>query len=375
MKRLLFIFSVLLCYNAKAQKEILYAGTFSVRGSEGLYVYNFDRQLQNLDLIQSIQTPESPSFIAIHPKGKFLYSANRGNSKGLPNTGSVTAFSIEQSNGKLHLMNEQASLGNGPCHISTDATGKLLFVSHYNEGALTVFNIEPDGSIGSLSDSIRFKGNGVHQRQEKSHAHAAVVSPDNKFLYVTDLGTDRVYCFSINLATGKLTPSEQPFITVKAGSGPRHFTFQPDGRYAYLVEELTSTVCVLSCNKQTGALTIFQDQVKTLPPNFLGTNTSADIHVDPTGKYLLMSNRGHESLAVFSINKKGRIALHGHVNTNGSKPRNFLIDPRNEFVMVAHQDSDDIAIFKWDSRSGQLSPTQNKINIPSPVCLQLLQLK
>jgi 6-phosphogluconolactonase len=372
---LIVLYFVLSVQHLHAQREILYAGTFSVRGSEGIYVFNFDRKLKKLEQIQTVSTPESPSFIALHPTGRFLYSVNRGNSQALTNSGSISAFSIDPSNGKLSPLNEQISYGSGPCHVSTDATGKLLFVSHYNEGTLMVFNISENGAVGALTDSIRYTGHSINQqRQEKPHIHAAIISPDNRFLFVTDLGTDRIYCFQFNTSTGKLTPAEQPYTEVKAGSGPRHFTFHPNEKYAYLVEELTSSICAFSYDKHSGKLNILKDQITSLPPDFKVTNSSADIHIDPSGKYLMMSNRGQDALVIFSIAKDGSLRQLGTINTNGKKPRNFLIDPKNNFVMVAHQDSDDIAIFNWNRKKGKLA-FQGLVKVPSPVSLQFLKLE
>jgi 6-phosphogluconolactonase len=356
------------------KKEIIYAGTYSVRGSEGIYVYELDRKNLELNLIQTVHTPESPTFLAVHPTRKFLYSVNRGAPDGSKNTGSISAFAIDPLTGKLNLLNEKISHGNGPCHVSIDHTGKQIFISHYTEGTLTAFHLLNDGSVGTLSDSIRFSGNSINkERQDKPHIHSATPSPDNRFLMVTDLGTDRIYSFSIN-TNGKLTPAQRPYVEVKPGSGPRHFDFHPNGKYAYLSEELTSTVCVFTYNSKTGALEVLDDHIASLPENFSGSNTSADIHVNPAGKFVIMSNRGHQSLAVYSILKDGRLKLRGLQNTMGEKPRNFLIDKKNEFVLVAHQDTDDITVFKWNGQDGMLSLTGSKVKVPSPVCLKMLTL-
>jgi 6-phosphogluconolactonase len=361
---------------AQRGKEIVYAGTFSVRGSEGIYVYELKRKKGTLELLQALKTLESPSFIAIHPSGRFLYSVNRGVVQERKNSGSVSAYAIDPVTGMLTLVNHQSSYGNGPCHISIDRTGKLAFVSNYNEGNLVVFPLGDDGAVGTPSDSIRYSGRGPHEaRQEKPHIHSATVSSDNRFLIVADLGTDRVYSYAIDLAAKRLTPAQKPYAEVKPGSGPRHFTFHPNGLHAYLAEELTSTVCAFSYNRATGALEIIQDEVISLPVDFSGDNTSADIHTDPSGKYLFMSNRGHESLALYAIAPDGTIRLKETENTRGKKPRNFLVDHKNQFVFVAHQDTDNIVVFKWDAKKGKITYSGNEVKVPSPVCLQMLRLE
>lgn len=372
---LLFFIVVFFRLQAQGSKEFLYVGTFSVRGSEGIYVYAFDRSKNTFEPIQTVTTQESPTFLAVHPSGKFLYSANRGPLPGNKNGGSISAYSIDQESGKLALLNQKPSYGNGPCNIATDKTGKLLFISNYAEGNLIVFQLSADGSLGGCTDSIRFTGKGFHpERQEKPHIHCATPSPDNRFLFVTDLGTDRIYSFKINLDSGKLTPSQKPYTEVKPGSGPRHFTFHPDGNYAYLAEELTSSVAAFSYHKKSGKLELIQDQVAGLPSDFKGTNTSADIHTDLSGKFLMMSNRGHESVSLYRIEKNGTLELLETANSEGVKPRNFVVDARNEFVLIANQDTDNIAIFKWQSEKGKLMFTGQHIKVPSPVCLKMIAI-
>lgn len=367
---------VMISLKAQPSKEIVYVGTFSVRGSEGIYVYAFERSSGTLQLIQTVNTLESPTFLTVHPSGKFLYSVNRGAVPGHnKNSGSVSAWSIDQGSGKLTLLNHKPSYGNGPCHISTDQTGKLVFISNYVEGNLVVFPLSADGSLGECADSIRFTGKSIHkERQEKPHIHSATPSPDNRFLFVADLGTDRIYSFEINLNSGHLTPAQKPYTEVKPGSGPRHFTFHPDGKHAYLAEELTSSVASFSWQKKTGNLELTEDQVLALPSGFNGVNSSADIHTDASGKFLMMSNRGHESISLYAIEKNGKIKLLKTVNTEGQKPRNFLVDEKNEFVLVANQDTDNMVLFKWRVKEGELTSTGLQVKVPSPVCLKMLTI-
>lgn len=355
-----------LAAQAQSGKEMMYVGTYSVRGSEGIYVFEFDRKAGTMQPVQVVSNAKSPSFLAIHPSGNYLYSANEGADK----QGGVGAYAIDRATGKLQLLNEQSSLGDGPCHISIDQTGKTAFVSNYGGGSLAVLPINADGTLGAATDSVQDVGKGPNaQRQEKAHVHSATLAPDNRFVYVADLSTDKVNIFDVDAKSGKVKPAATPYASVKPGAGPRHFTFHPNGKYAYLVEELTSTVAVFSRNAQTGALTLIEGNIQTLPAGFSGQNTSADIHIDPSGKFLYQSNRGANTLAIFTIGTDGRLTKVGDQSTEGKTPRNFLIDSKGDFVIVANQDTDNITIFKRDQKTGKLTYTGQTVKVPAPVCV------
>lgn len=379
MKKLivLFVFCALALEGfSQKTKEILYVGTYSVRGSEGIYVYEFDRPAGTFQLIQSIKTLESPTYLTIHPSRKYLYSVNRGPLPGQTRPGSVSAYSISAETGKLTLLNHHSSYGDGPCYISTDRTGKMVFITNYNEGNLVVLKVSDNGSLTTCSDSIRFSGKSIHpERQTKPHIHCAMPSPDNKYLIVTDLGSDRIFSFAIDHTLAKLAPAQKPYVEVRRGAGPRHFTFHPNGQFIYVTEELTSTVAWLSYEKETGALSLKQDEITSLPVDFSGVNSSADIHTDLKGKYLMMSNRGHNAVSTYSIDKNGALTWLRSENTGGDKPRNFLVDKQNQFVFVAHQDTDNIVVFRWNGKKGMLTPADFQIKVPSPVCLKMISLK
>lgn len=360
--------------HAQVKKEIMYVGTYSVRGSKGIYVLTFNRAKGTLTQQQAVPSLESPIFQTIHPNKKFLYSVNVGSAEVPDKGGSVSAYGIDAATGKLSGLNSRPSYGGEPCHISIEKNGQYAFVSNYQEGNMVSLQLFDDGLVGAAADAKKFSGNSINkQRQEQSHIHSAVISPDNKFLYVSDLGTDKVYIFRIN-DNGTLAPASMPSISVAAGAGPRHFTFHPNGKYAYLAEELTSTVAAFSVDKATGALTLLQDSVVSLPEEFKNHNTSADIHTDPKGKFLYMSNRGHDAIAIFSINADGTIKLLGHQSVLGKTPRNFFMDPRGEFIFVANQDTDNIVVFRINAKTGKLTPVGKPLKIPAPVCLQLVSL-
>ena len=355
----------------QANRELIYVGTYSQRGSEGIYVFEFDRKSGKLTKIQAVPNDKSPSFLAIHPSGKFAYSVNEG----AKNEDGVNAYTLDRSNGHLTLLNQQSSHGRGPCHISVDKTGKIAFISNYGEGAFTVLPIQADGSLAKATTTLLYTGNGPNkQRQEKPHIHSATISPDNRFVYVSDLGTDKIYTYEIDHAAAAIKPAQTPFISVKPGSGPRHFTFHPTGKFAYGVEELVSAVSVFSVDKKTGALTLIEDNVKTLPADFTGQNTSADIHIDPKGRFLYQSNRGHNSLAILAIQKDGKLKLVGNQLTGGKTPRNFLIDPQGEYLVAANQDTDNVVVFRIDPKTGLLSQVGEPVSVPAPVCLKLVSL-
>jgi 6-phosphogluconolactonase len=373
-----FLVLFLICFSTFAQKgkEILYVGTFFGTGSQGIYVCEFDRAKGKLKQIQVMPTPESPSFLAVHPSGKYLYSVNRGSIEEMPNSGSVSAFNIDPKTGKLSPLNQRPSYGSGPCHISMDKTGKWAFVSNYVEGNFVVLPIFDDGLLGSSSDSRKHMGSSVNkERQEKPHAHSTVPSPDHKFIFVSDLGTDKIYSYAFNAAEGRITPAQKPYSEVNPGSGPRHFVFHPNGKVAYSMEELTSSVAVFSYKEKTGALEIIQDTVSALPPAFTGSNSGADIHISSNGKFLYTSNRGHNSIAIFSIDEKGKIKLAAHQESLGKTPRNFMIDKKGQYFLVANQDSDNVVVFRMNQKTGKLTYSGNQLNVPSPVCLSLLVLK
>lgn len=361
---------------AQHSKEIMYVGTYSTRGSEGIYVLEFDRARGKLKLVQTIQTLESPNFLAIHPSGNFLYSVNSGSLEDMKNSGSVSAFSIDKRTGKLTALNQRPSYGSGPCHISIDKTGKWAFIANYSEGNFVVLPIFDDGLLGSSSDSRKHLGSSVNpERQTKPYVHSAFVSPDNRFVIVSDLGTDKIYSYKLDVSDGRIIDGEKPFVSVKPGCGPRHFTFHPNGKFGYSAEEMTSTVGAFAYDKEKGSLTVIQDSVVSLPATFTGKNTAADIHTDPKGNFLYVSNRGLNALSIFKINKDGTLQLIGQQDTKGKLPRNFLVDSRGEYVFVANQETDNIVIFRLDQKTGKLKYTGNQFKVPSPVCLKMTTFK
>jgi len=359
--------------NLFSQEYYLFTGTYTNGASKGIYVYSFNAASGEVTPVSIAEGVSNPSFLSVSPSGKYLYSINQNS--GTP-ASEVTAFAFDRVTGQLKVINKQASGSEGACYISTDATGKWITVGHYTGGAVEAFQIEKDGSLKQPAQLIKHTGNSVHpQRQDKPHVHATVFSPDFRFVFVPDLGLDKIMIYRFDPAFYKkpLTPSKkQPFVKTKPGSGPRHFTFHPSLPYAYLIEELNGSVSAYRYGQDTLK---FLQNISSHPPDFSGTKGSADIHVSPDGKFLYASNRGDaNNIAIFAINtENGKLAAKGFQSTMGTVPRNFVIDPTGNYLLVANQQSSNIVIFKRDKVTGQLQPTGKEISVPNPVCLVMLK--
>lgn len=353
------------------EKEILYVGTYSVRSSEGVYVYAFDREKRSFELIETATGPDSPSFLDISPDGRFLYTANRQGIGTDSLSGSVSAYRIDPASGKLELLNEASSYGISPCHIYSDEDH--LYLSHYGGGSISVLSLKEDGSIRALVDTVQHTGHGPNKtRQEAAHLHSIQKVPNTAYFLAADLGIDALTFYQIK--GDEVVPAPIPAIKTEAGAGPRHFTFSPDGHFLYVAEELSSSVSVYSLDPANRP-TSFLQRLPTLPVDFSDQNTVADIHLSPDGKFLYVSNRGHDSLAIYRVDpSSGTLELVGHQPVMGKTPRNFMIDPQGTFLLVANQDTDDIIFFQRDVKTGLLEATDIRISVPSPVCLRMLML-
>ncbi len=361
MSLLYFINALIFAQN----NTYLYVGTYTRKTSEGIYIYKFHTKTGDFTPLSKAKGIDNPSFLAISPDHRFLYSG--GSKKG----DSVHAFAIDKQTHFLNLLNTQ-SLGSslGATHVELDKTGRWLFVANYFSGSISVLPIEREGTLGELAQTIQLEGKSINPRQDKAHVHSMNISPDNKFVFAPDLGTDKIMTYQLNAQTGQLTEGVPPFTPTVAGAGPRHFTFHPNGKFAYSIQELDATI--MGFHYKNGVLEPFQT-IKTLPDDYTGLKWSADIHISPDGKFLYGSNRAHESLTIFKIDKKtGKLILVGHQAVNGKTPRNFVIDPTGRFILVANQDSDNITIFKRDKKTGKLTATGKEIKVSSPVCLKII---
>ncbi len=374
---LFVLFLFMMIHDAICQenvREYIYAGTFSERGSEGIYVFQFDPVKGELHLVQTVIGRNSPSFLDIDPKSKYLYAVQREGLVAGSDTGSVVAYNILAKNGRLAKINERSSCGIGPCHVSVDPKRKFIYVAHYGGGSFSVIPLQKDGGVAEASDVIQLTGKSLSiPRQSQPHTHSVVPSTNGKFIYVSDLGIDKVIVYQVNRGTGKAV--KQSEISVEPGAGPRHFDIHPNDHYAYLAEEMSSTVSAFSIDQATGALTHIQ-RISALPADFSGTNSCADIHVDPSGKFLYTSNRGHNSLVVHAINKEdGTLSYVGHEDVKGIRPRNFLIHPEGQFIFVANRDTDEIVIFKRNAETGDLIFSGERVAVPGVVCLKIASIK
>ena len=352
---------------------IVFIGTYTHTDSQGIYTCRFDSDSGALEQVSVETGPGNPSFLALHPSRRFLYAASEVHEFAGKKQGAVYAYAVDVKTGRLTYMNSQGTGGEGPCHVIVDATGHFVLAANYHGGSVCMLPIEDDGSLAPASDFIQHEGSSVNpRRQDKAHAHSINPDPQNRFAYVPDLGQDRVVIYEVNTEDGRLIPNDPSYIEVNPGFGPRHFAFHPNGRWAYLINELGSAITAFEYDSQTGSLSEFQ-VAGTLPTGFSGSNTTADIHVHPSGRFVYGSNRGHDSIAIFAVNRDtGRLTSLGHRSTWGRTPRNFSIDPSGQFLIAANQDSDNIVSFHIDQESGLLTPTGHELNVPMPVCIRFL---
>ncbi len=347
----------------------VFIGTYTRLGSEGIYVYRMDAS-GKLSYVSKAMGIDDPSFLAIDPQRRYLYAASEVQEFEGKSGGVVYSYAINRATGELTLLNRQPTGSPGPCHLTVDKTGRCLLVANYHGGALTVFPIQQGGGLGPASDFVQHEGSSVNpDRQKEAHAHSINLDSSNRFAFAPDLGMDKIMIYQLDPSGGKLKPNNPPWTQLKAGSGPRHFAFHPSERYAYVINELASTVTAFTYAAARGALTEIQT-VSTLPEGFTGTSHTADIHTDPTGRFLYGSNRGHDSIAIFSIDQgTGRLTFVGHEPTQGRTPRNFAIDPTGTYLLAANQNSGSIVTFRMDGQTGKLSPTGHVAEVPGPVCL------
>lgn len=375
--------ALLLCINASAAssqkgKYLFYVGTYTENGSKskGIYAYRYDAGTQEITSLGLAVETTNPSWVAIHPNGHFVYAVNEVQNYKGPNSGGVSAFSLDPATGKLTFLNEVPSRGADPCYITVDKTGKYVLVANYTGGSIAAFPISDDGKLGEASAFVQHTGHGANpKRQEAAHAHSIDLTPDNRFAFVDDLGLDKLLVYKFDAGKGTLTPNDPPFASLDPGAGPRHFALHPSGKFAYVVSEMHSTVTAFSADLKSGVLHPLQT-ISTLPESFKGQNDDAEIEIHPSGKFLYASNRGHNSIAVFAIDaSKGTLILIEHASTQGKTPRNFAIDPTGKLLFAENQESDNIVVFQIDEKSGKLTPTGKVLEVGQPVCVKFLAVQ
>jgi len=356
---------------SRSGELLVYVGTYTTGKSEGIYLYRLNLSSGELKHVATTRRVVNPSFLAIAPSRRFLYAVNEVEEFAGKKSGAVSAFAVDQQTGELRLLNQQPSLGGAPCYVVVDQTGRFVLVANYAGGNFAVLPVRSDGSLADATDLNQDLGSSINaERQEGPHAHCIVLDPRNRFAYGCDLGTDKIMIFRFDARRGKLIPNRTSSVQAKPGAGPRHLTFHPDGKYAYVINELHTTVTAFAQDQIKGNLKEMQT-VPTLPRDFTGEDTSADIHVSPNGRFLYCSNRGHDSIAAFQVDPlNGKLSFIAHESTGGKTPRNFAIDPTGAFLLAANQNSDNIVTFRLDPKTGRLSATGHVVEVPSPVCLR-----
>jgi 6-phosphogluconolactonase len=384
MKLILWSLIMMLAVTATASAQNakplrVYIGTYTQPGkSEGIYLFELDPATGKLTSKGLAGAVGSPSFIALHPNGKFLYAVSEtGNFQG-KKQGAVSAFSIAED-GKLTLLNQEGSGGSGPCHISIDPTGKAALVAHYGSAHITSFPIQPDGRLGELVSSFQHKGSSVNPgRQKEAHAHSTFVYPQQPTLAMAcDLGMDKVMLYQLDPATAKLTKYDPESFDVPPGSGPRHLSFTPDGKRLFVISEMLCTINsfgIVKDGQQVKTVSHYGKTVSTLPE---GTKvekgySTAEIVVHPSGKFLYGSNRGHDTIAIFALDD-GKLTPVGHESTQGKSPRNFNITPDGKWLIAANEKSDTLVVFQVDPQTGKLTPTGDPVQCWAPVCVKFGQ--
>jgi len=354
---------------APARDFFVYFGTYTGARSKGIYVSRFDSVTGKLGEPELAADTKSPSFLAVHPNHRFLYAVGETSVIEGKRAGAVNAFSLEAKAGKLTLLNRQPSGGLGPCHVAVDAKGRCLLVANYSSGSVASLPIRKDGSLGAPASAIQHTGSSVNpRRQAGPHAHFITPDPANRFALTCDLGLDKVLAYRLDSKRATLAANDPPFSVASPGAGPRHLAFSPDGGFVYVINELGSSLTTFKYDPKRGALMELQT-LSTLPAKFDGQNTCAHVLVHPSGKFVYGSNRGHDSIAVFTADQKtGQLALIEHQSTQGKTPRNFAIDPAGAWLLAENQASDSVVVFQIDGQTGRLKPTGQAVTVGAPVC-------
>ena len=354
------------------QDYLMYVGTYAKSDAESIFLYRVNATTGAMTRVSGFRAGADPTYLTLDDKHRNLYAVNETNDYQGASSGIVSAFAVDGRTGSLTLRNQQPSRGGSPCYISLDATNKVALVANYGGGNVCALPVQADGQLAAPTLFDQHKGHGPHKNQNTAHAHCFLPSPDNRFGFAVDLGTDTVYSYRLLPGQGTAQRQATPAFVARPGAGPRHLTFTPNGRRAYLINELNSTVTALNYNATNGTLQEIQT-VTTLPADYRGENACADVHVSPDGRFLYGSNRGHNSIVVFAIDAAtGRLSLVQDVTGPINWPRNFTLDPAGRLLLVANQLGNSIVAYQVDTQTGRLTPTGNTTELPAPVCLKML---
>jgi len=345
----------------------VYFGTYTRGNSDGIYVATLNRDEGTLSKPKLAASVDNPGFVALHPARPLLYSVSEVREP----TGSITAFAIDAKSGMLTQINKQSSGGANPCHLSVDPSGRMVVAANYTGGSVCSIPIADDGSLQEVATFVQHEGSSVNkQRQDGPHAHSANFDAAGEYVVVCDLGMDKLVVYKANPDTAELTANDPPSTSVAGGSGPRHLAFHPSGKFAYANLEMSSEVRAFEYHPEYGVFYGIETY-STLPEGFTANNSTAETQVHPNGKFVYVSNRGHDSIAIFSVDEEtGRLTPQGHVSTHGQTPRNFGIDPSGQFLLAANQQTDNVIVFRIDPETGALSETGSSIRVPSPICVR-----
>ena len=354
---------------------LVFVGTYTGGPSKGIYTFEFSPETGALKELGLAAATPSPSFLAIHPNKKFLYAVNELDNFGGKKAGSITAFSIDAAKGRLTELNAVSSEGAHPCHIVVEREGNYVLAANYSGGSVISVEIGKDGKLGKTADLRQHAGSSVDKgRQEGPHAHSINLDPNNRFALAADLGLDKVLVYQLDPRNGVLAPNEPPFAATPPGGGPRHLAFHPDGNSLFVNNEMKNSVTSFGYAQKSGVLTM-RETVSTLPADWKGNSSTAEIQVHNSGRFVYCSNRGHDSIAVFSLDGEGKLKLLENESTRGKTPRNFGIDPTGRFLIAANQDSDTLAVFRINQQTGALDAVGATVAAPKPVCVKFLEVE
>ncbi|WP_417388715.1 lactonase family protein [Gimesia sp.] len=354
-----------------AEEPLVFISAFAPGEKGAIHAYTMNPETGELKLVERTSDVENPFFLAVSPDNKYLYSIHApGKFSGKDNE-FVSAFALEGRTGKLKLLNRQSSLGTASCYLDIDKSGKAVVVANYTTGSIASLPVKADGSLGEPETFIQHTGSSVNpQRQKEPHAHCSVISPDQKFVFAADLGLDKILAYQLDPQTAKLTPAAQPFVRTIPGAGPRHLTFHPDGKQMYVINELKNSITEFDYDPETGTL-IEGQTISTLPEDFTGTSYCADLKFTPDGRFLYGTNRGHDSIAAYQVDKAGKLTLIEIAPSLGKGPQNLAITADGKFLICANMPGNNVVVFKIDNESGKLSPVGDPVEITSPSCIMI----
>ncbi|MBM7703412.1 lactonase family protein [Metabacillus iocasae] len=347
------------------QSFIGYVGTYTKGESKGIYTFTLDTTLKKISDVKLAATVENPTYVTVNEANNTLYAVAKDGE-----LGGVSAYSINSKTGELTERNKQLTEGANPCHVSVNRSQSLVVTSNYHKGTVESYVVNEDGTLNAAASVIEHTGSGPNKdRQEKPHVHYADFTPDERYVAVVDLGIDKVITYKVN-EDGTLTEANTLLTT--PGSGPRHLVFHPNGKFAYIMTELSSEVIALSYNEDDGSFTELQS-ILTIPSDFTENNQGSAIHISSDGQFVYAGNRGHDSIAIFSVNQDtGELTFVDRTSTEGDWPRDFVLDPTEEFLIASNQESHNLVLFKRDKETGKLELVEQDITVPYPVCIKFL---